>query len=173
MQIMLAVKNMVRVVSMCGYFLQTHAVQHTGEKPYQCPHCPRTFASSGNYHKHKKRMHASERLYNLTWVVSFRRKSRHALYSTCLVPAYRNSWIAASANMNVPINIVMYFSECESFVIVTETAIFVCYGISGWTGFLVSWVALWSDSHFSCLCEWKNAPFCIGKCVLLQPVLYR
>jgi hypothetical protein len=36
----------------------------------------------------------------------------------------------------------MYFSECESFVIVTETAIFVCYDISGWTGFLAFWVAV-------------------------------
>lgn len=134
-----AVKNMVRVIStMCGYFLQTHAVQHTGEKPYQCPHCPRTFASSGNYHKHKKRMHASERLYHLTWVVSFRQKSRHALYSSlCLVPVYRNAWKAASVNMNVPVKYVMYFSECKSFVIVTKTATFVCYDISGSTGFLV------------------------------------
>jgi uncharacterized C2H2 Zn-finger protein len=126
-QIMNARKNMVRVISsMCGYLLQTHAVQHTGEKPYKCPHCPRTFASSGNYHKHKKRMHISEKLYNLTWVVSFRRKSRHALYSSLrLVPVYRNAWKAASANMNVQIKYFMYFSECEYFVIVTKTAIFV------------------------------------------------
>jgi len=168
-----AVKNMVRVISsMYGYFLQTHAVQHTGEKPYQCPHCPRTFASSGNYHKHKKRMHASERLYNLTWVVPFRRKSRHALYSSRLVPVYRNAWKAASNNMNVPIN-VMYFSECESFVIVTETAVFVCYDISGWTGF---WYYEWLCGQIPtsvALCEWKNAPYRTGKCVQLQPVLYR
>jgi DNA-directed RNA polymerase subunit RPC12/RpoP len=46
--------------------LRTHAVQHTGEKPYQCPHCPRTFTNSGNYYSHKKRMHAKEKLCNLT-----------------------------------------------------------------------------------------------------------
>jgi hypothetical protein len=66
-QIKHAVSNMVKIIGFkCGYFLQTHAVQHTGEKPYQCLHCPRTFASSGNFHKHKKRMHSAERLCNLT-----------------------------------------------------------------------------------------------------------
>ncbi|KAJ4440485.1 hypothetical protein ANN_08626 [Periplaneta americana] len=44
-----------------GFKIRTHVVQHTGEKPYQCPHCLRTFASSGNYYSHKKRMHSKER----------------------------------------------------------------------------------------------------------------
>jgi len=78
-------------------------------------------------------------------------------FTARLVPAYRNSWKAASANMNVPINM-LCISLNASLVIVTETAIFVCYDISGWTGFLVFWVALWSDSHFSCFVRVKEFP---------------
>jgi len=51
-------------------------------------------------------------------------------FTARLVPAYRNSWKAASANMNVPINM-LCISLNASLVIVTETAIFVCYDISG------------------------------------------
>lgn len=34
--------------------------QHTGEHKYSCTFCPKKFASPGNYHSHRKRMHAEE-----------------------------------------------------------------------------------------------------------------
>ncbi|XP_055681017.1 zinc finger protein 468-like isoform X2 [Lutzomyia longipalpis] len=37
-----------------------HRNQHTGEKPYKCIYCPKTFASSGNCFSHRKRMHPEE-----------------------------------------------------------------------------------------------------------------
>ncbi|XP_077295696.1 zinc finger protein 639-like isoform X2 [Arctopsyche grandis] len=40
--------------------LNTHMAQHTGERKYACSYCPRTFASSGNFYTHRKRMHAEE-----------------------------------------------------------------------------------------------------------------
>lgn len=39
---------------------QFHINQHTGDKPYKCPHCPKAFASSGNCFSHRKRMHADK-----------------------------------------------------------------------------------------------------------------
>ncbi|XP_077285552.1 uncharacterized protein LOC143910826 [Arctopsyche grandis] len=40
--------------------LTTHMAQHTGEHKYSCAYCPKKFVSSGNYHSHRKRMHAEE-----------------------------------------------------------------------------------------------------------------
>lgn len=39
---------------------QFHINQHTGARPYQCPYCPKAFASSGNCFSHRKRMHPLE-----------------------------------------------------------------------------------------------------------------
>lgn len=39
---------------------QFHINQHTGERPYRCPYCPKAFASSGNCFSHRKRMHPAE-----------------------------------------------------------------------------------------------------------------
>lgn len=36
---------------------QFHINQHTGAKPYKCPYCDKSFASSGNCYSHKSRMH--------------------------------------------------------------------------------------------------------------------
>lgn len=35
-------------------------VQHTGIRKFSCQFCSRTFASSGNYYSHRKRMHPQE-----------------------------------------------------------------------------------------------------------------
>lgn len=35
-------------------------VQHTGIRKFVCEFCSRTFASSGNYYSHRKRMHPHE-----------------------------------------------------------------------------------------------------------------
>lgn len=40
--------------------LRNHQVQHTGIKKYTCTWCNRSFASSGNYYSHRKRMHPKE-----------------------------------------------------------------------------------------------------------------
>lgn len=42
------------------FLLQFHINQHTGARPYQCPYCPKAFASSGNCFSHRKRMHPGE-----------------------------------------------------------------------------------------------------------------
>jgi len=42
------------------FVLQFHINQHTGARPYQCPYCPKAFASSGNCFSHRKRMHPQE-----------------------------------------------------------------------------------------------------------------
>lgn len=34
--------------------------QHTGIKKFACEFCDRTFASSGNYYSHRKRMHKDQ-----------------------------------------------------------------------------------------------------------------
>lgn len=36
---------------------QFHINQHTGAKPYKCPFCEKSFASSGNCYSHRSRMH--------------------------------------------------------------------------------------------------------------------
>lgn len=43
-------------------FLQFHINQHTGAKPYQCPFCDKSFASSGNCYSHRSRMHPGRRV---------------------------------------------------------------------------------------------------------------
>lgn len=40
--------------------LKEHLSTHTGEPLYTCPHCPRTFISSANMHKHRKLSHRKE-----------------------------------------------------------------------------------------------------------------
>lgn len=40
--------------------LRSHMVQHTGVKKFSCQFCSRTFASSGNFYAHRKRMHPKE-----------------------------------------------------------------------------------------------------------------
>lgn len=40
--------------------LLNHLVQHTGIRKFFCEFCGRTFASSGNYYSHRKRMHPQE-----------------------------------------------------------------------------------------------------------------
>ncbi|KAI8116278.1 Transcription factor grauzone [Lucilia cuprina] len=40
--------------------LKEHLSTHTGEPLYTCPHCPRTFISSANMHKHRKLTHRKE-----------------------------------------------------------------------------------------------------------------
>lgn len=42
--------------------LQFHINQHTGDKPYQCPFCDKSFASSGNCYSHRSRMHPGRRV---------------------------------------------------------------------------------------------------------------
>lgn len=38
---------------------------HTGERRYACEYCTRTFVLSGNYYKHRKRMHGDQLKYDL------------------------------------------------------------------------------------------------------------
>jgi hypothetical protein len=87
--------------------------------------------------------------------VSFRRKSGHALFSSLgLVPVYRNAWKAASASMNVPLN-VMHYSECESFLMVTETAFLYVMTLVVQLDF---WYFEWLCGQIPtsvALCEWK------------------
>ncbi|XP_013104799.1 transcription factor grauzone [Stomoxys calcitrans] len=40
--------------------LKEHLSTHTGEALYTCPHCPRTFISNANMHKHRKNEHRKE-----------------------------------------------------------------------------------------------------------------
>lgn len=40
--------------------LKEHLSTHTGEALYTCPHCPRTFISNANMHKHRKIAHRLE-----------------------------------------------------------------------------------------------------------------
>ncbi|XP_037820597.1 transcription factor grauzone-like [Lucilia sericata] len=40
--------------------LKEHLSTHTGEALYTCPHCPRTFISNANMHKHRKIAHRQE-----------------------------------------------------------------------------------------------------------------
>lgn len=40
--------------------LKEHVSTHTGEALYTCPHCPRTFKSNANMHKHRKTAHRQE-----------------------------------------------------------------------------------------------------------------
>ncbi|XP_011295773.1 transcription factor grauzone [Musca domestica] len=40
--------------------LKEHLSTHTGEALYTCPHCPRTFISNANMHKHRKNEHPKE-----------------------------------------------------------------------------------------------------------------
>ncbi|KAM7347411.1 uncharacterized protein ACRADG_006972 [Cochliomyia hominivorax] len=40
--------------------LREHLSTHTGEALYTCPHCPRTFISNANMHKHRKLVHRKE-----------------------------------------------------------------------------------------------------------------
>lgn len=38
---------------------QYHMNHHTGEKPYKCKYCDKTFATTGNLYTHKLRVHAN------------------------------------------------------------------------------------------------------------------
>lgn len=40
--------------------LKEHMTTHTGDVLYNCSHCDKTFNSSGNMHKHRKKMHPVE-----------------------------------------------------------------------------------------------------------------
>lgn len=44
------------------YDVQRHMVTHTGEKPFQCKHCPSRYTENGNLLKHMRKQHPAAML---------------------------------------------------------------------------------------------------------------
>lgn len=40
--------------------IQDHLIWHTGQRPYECPFCDKTFSNGSNYRSHKNKAHAAE-----------------------------------------------------------------------------------------------------------------
>lgn len=59
--LIVACQQVICITTDCTMLFQFHMNQHTGAKPYKCPFCDKSFASSGNCYSHRNRMHPEEK----------------------------------------------------------------------------------------------------------------
>ncbi|KAM7350809.1 uncharacterized protein ACRADG_009253 [Cochliomyia hominivorax] len=89
--------------------LKEHLSTHTGEPLYTCPHCPRTFISNANMHKHRKLVHRKE------WEEGRMKKVATALASKQFIKS-----LTTEENETAYTEIIIDESEMENNIVANE-----------------------------------------------------